>query len=237
MSKSRNCNFQRNPPVEITTNVKLFLSLRCKVSGQNGLSPREDDRQRYDRETRVRAHGERFHLTPRTLAGCSLLLQLIARTKEKIKKRKGKKRLFAFEEAGNYGSHAYSCKHTRARTHGWLPLSCGKKAVQGWLKKEGPYGRQRPAPLCVGAPSLSHALFSPLRPFYAQHLPAYTCTQCDASFDPLSSRITISIDGNRQARQTTSPMRHSRLFSLDQCLQLLLRWIDIDRRIIRLFND
>lgn len=159
MSKSRNCNFQRNPPVEITTNVKLFLSLRCKVSGQNGLSPREDDRQRYDRETRVRAHGERFHLTPRTLAGCSLLLQLIARTKEKMKKRKGKKRLFAFEEAGNYGSRAYSCKHTRARTRGWLPLSCGKKAVQGWLKKEGPYGRQRPAPLCVGAPSLSHALF------------------------------------------------------------------------------
>lgn len=158
-------------------------------------------------------YAEWIHLTRRSPAGCSLLLQLIAQTKEKIKrkkkrKRKGRKRLFTFEEASNYGSRAYSCKHTRARTRGWLPLSCGKKAVQGWLKKEGPYGRQRPAPLCVGALSLSHALFSPLRPFYAQHLPAYTCTQCNASFDPLSSRsrarISISIDGNRQARRTTS---------------------------------
>lgn len=174
-------------------------------------------------------YGEWIHLTPRSPAGCSLLLRLIAQTKEKIikkkkkRKRKGRKRLFTFEEAGNYGSRAYSCKHTRARTRGWLPLSCGKKAVQGWLKKEGPYGRQRPAPLCVGALSLSHALFSPLRPFYAQHLPAYTCTQCDASFDPLSWRsrawISISIDGNRQARRTTSSsMRPFPLFSFDQCL-------------------
>lgn len=54
----------------------------------------------------------------------------------------------------------YSCKHTRARTRKWLPLSCGKKAVQRWVKKEGPYGRQRTAPLCVGELSLSHAFFS-----------------------------------------------------------------------------